>query len=517
MGGQPCGACPAVWPNPWSLRLPPKPLPVYAIGFEEDVVTPTIGSHKASWESNDATCQFRGWRQKSLSPGCVRYHLARLRAAASMAPTEREDIVVAHRTVLLASVCLQWRQDEGADVRQLVAGLVEVAADRQDVDLLGTDLRRTYRLRVETGELFLDDIGPVSDLLGKSVDVVHILFALSSKNVVLAAAARLRGSAVVLSPMSMIDRDFAAGSWFRRRRGTTGKRVALTLLRWAYRPFVQRYVCVSQNEEHSTSIPSRRAVLAPLARPDSPLGNIAENQGSAACRHDKLGPVAFVSRLDVHRKGVDRMTRWVQECADELPRPAVRLLAPPEDDPPADLRQLIDSGLVLWDAKTRGAALAPALQTCRGLMLLSRWECHPRILREGSLLGLPTLSTRACNFREVTAAIGAGVVVDGDDPADVQRGFDELGTADVDIHAAERLFDRRRIAEFLLDHLLAAAGEPGNPARSYYEVFSEGRRGGTGEPHSVRAFLRTVTRTPTPDGRRPGPSPDRPPGGTPGE
>src|SRR5690606_18179639 len=142
---------------------------------------------------------------------------------------------------------------------------------------------------------------------------------------------------------------------------------------------------------------------------------------------DPTGPAAYVGRFDVHRKGIDRLAAWLQVAADSTAeRPLLRLFAPAGDAPPPALAELIARGVVAWDTETSGADLAGPLRQCRALMLLSRYEGQPRVLREAALLGLPVITTTAGNFTEAITALGGGVVVDGDDPAAVQDAFAQV-------------------------------------------------------------------------------------------
>ena len=124
------------------------------------------------------------------------------------------------------------------------------------------------------------------------------------------------------------------------------------------------------------------------------------------------------------------------------------LLASDDPDPPHDIAELVGDGLIEWDTTTRGADLLPRLLACRGMVLLSRFEAQPRALREAAIAGLPVLTTPEANWSEAAEALGTGVVVDGDDPAAVQAGFERLPTLPRRGGRARELFDRRRLAGF---------------------------------------------------------------------
>jgi glycosyltransferase involved in cell wall biosynthesis len=186
------------------------------------------------------------------------------------------------------------------------------------------------------------------------------------------------------------------------------------------------------------------------------------------------GPLAFVTRLDTWRKGLDRLCYWLDACRDELPRPAVVLYAPDDGSSVPELMPgLMADGLLRWDTTSRGADLVHELQQARGVGLLSRWDGQPRVLREAALLGLPTLSTPASHFADVVTALGTGVMVhDPDEPRAVQRAFEALATQPRDPEPARRLFHRDSVGETLLALLQAAGASPRPAPVDHYRRFA---------------------------------------------
>jgi hypothetical protein len=232
------------------------------------------------------------------------------------------------------------------------------------------------------------------------------------------------------------------------------------------------FVCASREEIAQANLPPERCLLVPLAVPDSPLA-AAATEAALPGERAPAGPVAFTTRFDVHRKGIDRLCTWLDAQRAVLPRPAVLLLAPSDDPVPPDLGRLIADGLLEWDPTTRGADLLPRLAGCRGQMLLSRYDGQPRVLREAAVLGLPTLSTRASHFADAVAALGTGVIIDGDDLDDITAAYASLPGQPRHADAARRLFSRSRIGTYLWTAYGAVAAGDRNVPTSYYDEFAE--------------------------------------------
>lgn len=358
--------------------------------------------------------------------------------------------------------------DENGEVRELVAGMIAAAPVGSRV--LGSDCRSVYAIQERDGRLELDRLGSWRLLLAWRFDVVHVHLVIPPVQLAIALLTRLRGARVVLSPMSMLGSDFATSSWF-RDRGPVFRRFKPTFVsvwRTCWRAVASVFVCASAEEVQQAGLPPERCVLVPLAAPNSALGAAARNRG-APTMAPLDAPVALVSRLDIQRKGFDRMATWLRAFSGTLPRPAVRVFAPTPDEL-GPFAEFVDRGLLDWEPAVRGADLADALQGCRGVMLLSRWDGQPRVLREGVLLGLPTLATVSSHFMEVVAVLGSGVTVDGDDPSAVQAGFRQLADDPRSAARGRVLFDRDVIGTYLWATLAAAArgGRPDPP--SYYQA-----------------------------------------------
>jgi len=281
----------------------------------------------------------------------------------------------------------------------------------------------------------------------------------------------------VLVPFVLLTRDFAQNSWYLGRGGLF-RRVKPLLVRalgLVWGRVATTICCASSEEVRQSRVPPHKVVLLPWPYPDTPLARAA---GEGAIERNPDGPVALLSRLDPWRKGFDRVAAWLERHADDLPRPAVLLLAPRDDSDSVLVRrfaELTEAGLVEWDTTSQGAALTERLQQCRGVLLLSRWEGQPRALREALLLGLPVLTTPSSHLTEVFASIGGGMDVDGDNPDDVQRGFLALQGLPASAERARDTFGNRRVGEFLIDVLRGAAdGRPDrDPTGDYYAALQE--------------------------------------------
>lgn len=370
-------------------------------------------------------------------------------------------VLVVHRGLL-------WGRDESAEVNELVAGLLAPATGPA-LEVLATEGRRLFRARLAGATVDYLPAGALGADALTGVDLGWVHVPLHPSHLAIALRLRLRGRPVVLSPMGMLTRDFTGARWFSRTRfPRTLKPVAVGVLRVVWRVLASGFTCLSAREVQDSRLPPDRCVLTPWPVPASDLARAIGGPGQAAGGDLAGRPVAFVSRWDVWRKGIDRLGAWLRECAGRLPRPAVVLMAPVGDGAPEGLDEALSAGVLRWRPDIRGGDLLPALRRCRGVMLLSRWDGQPRVLREAAALGLPTLSTPSSHFAEVVAVLGKGAVVDGDDVGAIQAAFERLADADTDPARARVLLDRAEIGAFLGEAFRAVAAGAPVPERSYY-------------------------------------------------
>lgn len=384
--------------------------------------------------------------------------------------------------VLAVHGALHTRLYECSEVWQYLTAMV--AHPRSGaLQVSATDGETVYRVVVRDGRGEAEDSVPLPVALQAGVDVVCVFGALPWTHLLVALRARRRGARVVFVPLALLTRDFGRGSWYlgRGRIFRRAKPVLVRLLALLWGLVSSRVVCASMEEVRQSRFPRRKTVLLPWPHPDTPLGQAAR---SSTLAPEPEGPVALVTRVDPWRKGFDRVLAWLEGHGDDLPRPALLLLAPRSDavGPIADrpdtevvrrLDALEDLGLLEWDATTMGTDLIARLADCRGVLLLSRWDGQPRALREALLLGLPVLTNRSSHLTEVLDLLGAGVVVDGDDPVAVHRGFQALKGIAPDPGTARMLFDDERIATFLIDLLERTVSGAPPAASSYYAAMAD--------------------------------------------
>jgi hypothetical protein len=358
-------------------------------------------------------------------------------------------LLVVHRGLL-------HRRDDTIEVEQHLVGIIEAGGVR--VDVMASDGHSLLRPVVREDGVVYAHEGRFRPWSGRGFDVAYVHMPVPLVHLVVAACLRLAGTKVVFAPMAMLEDGYARSGWFRplSRPAVLAKVVAVRALRALWRSVADRFVCLSQEEVELTSLDRRRCLLVPWAAPSTALGRaVARGERSEAAdptpwtKADR--PAVFISRLDVHRKGIDRLCRWLLQYESSLPRPAVVLFTPPHPAPPAELVVAIDRGVLVWDVDTMGSDLVEPLRASRGSILLSRWEAQARALRESLLLGVPVLTTHPNHLHELAALTGGIEVVDGDDPASVQEAFEHLGKLAVDVEVVARVFDRRRIGAFLLD------------------------------------------------------------------
>lgn len=375
--------------------------------------------------------------------------------------------------VLIVNASWGWAREEGLDIQQLMNGMC--ATVPPGGRLMGTDGRSVFDVDLSDPS-HVEPLGSWRLLIRMRIDVAHVYMVLPPLHLLLAILLRVRGVPVVCTPIGMLGRNFATASWFKpnSRSRQRLKPFQVAVWAWCWRVVASGFFCLGQDEARQAGLPMSRCALAPMPVPISELASAIPAAASPQARTIESGsverPVALVSRFDPYRKGFDRIFHWVAEYASELPRPAVRVFAAsPEGVTEIGLGE--HHGWVHWDPDTRGAALAPALMACRAVILLSRWEGQPRVLREAALLGIPTISTACGNFCEVVTAIGAGVVVDGDRPEEINAAFVAVATHPRDPSRARAIFDPKRIAAYHWQVLEAVARSEEFPA-SYYELFT---------------------------------------------
>ena len=372
------------------------------------------------------------------------------------------------KKLLVVHSALGWRENEGAEIADLVAGLRRrvAAAGGQ---LLATNGRALFRVDTHGDDVAFTRIGGLSALIRTRIDAAHVHMVTQVRHLLVALFLRLRRVPVVLSPMAMLGDDFAASSWFRtpgrlRRRA---KPLLVRALRRCWTMLATLFVCTSAHEAQQARLSPSRVVLLPLPAPRSPLAALALTSDGRP-RSSPAGPVAYVGRFDVHRKGIDRLATWLQSRRDELPHPALRLFAPASDTAPPAIAELIADGVIDWDTRTTGADLAPELARCRALILLTRYEGQPRVVREAVLLGIPVITTAAANFSEAIAALDAGVVVDADRPDEIQAAFEAVSACSPSPASAAALFDRDRLGAVIYDALVDLANRGRVQVADYY-------------------------------------------------
>lgn len=380
--------------------------------------------------------------------------------------------------ILVVTAVLHERQVEGYEIYETVSGMV-ASAQREGVLVQATDGRRLFDTRLDgQGELHYDDRASLRHVFLRRYDVAHVHMVLPVHHLLLAVLLRLRGARIVVSPMSMLGDDFGGHSWFRESSAAflRFKPWAVRALGVMWRKVAFAFVVQSAEEVRLAHLPRHRCSLLPLPAPRSPLADAVLDVQATDAGGSGVGPLAFVSRLDSHRKGLDRLCAWLEAYRDELPRPAVVLYA--IDDGarrPDALARCVADGTLLWDTTSRGQDLVAGLSEARGVVLLSRWDGQPRVLREAALLGLPTLSTPASHFTEVVDALGSGVIVaEPDDPAAVHRGFLALEDQRRDAEAARLLFHRDSVGAVLLQ-VLCRIAEGETTSVDYYQQFVHGR------------------------------------------
>ncbi len=364
-------------------------------------------------------------------------------------------LLVVHRGLLT-------QRDEVADLCETVAGAVE-AGIPPNLELEVSDLRYRYRATVQGGAFEPVPLGRLTPaLLSRRYDIVLIHEPVPLMHLLFAAILRLSGTTVIHQPINMISRAYCLSSWF-APRSWLFRRVRPTLV-WAttvaWRYVADGFLCVSAHEIDDSNLSPDRCRIVRWPRPPTGLAAATfESDADRAGKPNAKGgageaPIAFVNRFDWHRKGFDRLCAWLEVHGDDLPRPAVLLLAPEPPDVPDRLQALVNDGLIEWNTTATGRSLHRELLRCRALLLLSRYDGQSRVLREASLAGLPTISTVDSHFSEIVSALGCGFIIDGDDPGDLHRAFIAVEEQVCSVEAARKLFDRTSIGAETVEALV---------------------------------------------------------------
>ena len=365
-------------------------------------------------------------------------------------------VLVVHRGLL-------QRRDESAEVEQHIVGLLDA-----DVEVYGSDGRYVYQAVSHGARLEYCPQGRLGVFAIRAIDVVHVHMPIPLAHIGVALLARFAAVPVVLSPMGMLGNAYSESSWFRGPGGpfTRGKPLIVRCLRVVWRHLADLFVCLGAQEAADAHLPWERTAVVPWPQPQTWVRRDETVREPSSQNRD--APVAFISRMDIHRKGIDRLAQWLLTFADVLPRPAAVLFAPDNGRRDARLEEARRRGLLEWDTVTRGAKLQARLAECRGVALLSRWESFPRALREAALLGLPTISPPEAQFAEIVQRVRAGAVIDPGDPAAVQQAFWQIAGQQGDPHVAAALFNRVAVGQFLAMVLRAAAERRRPDPQSYY-------------------------------------------------
>lgn len=357
---------------------------------------------------------------------------------------------------------------EAGELQQQVLGLLTADLGPHRVAVYVSDCRFVYQACLHDGAVLYCRLG-LLHRAGVDFDVAHVHMPVPAVHVSTAVRLRLRGVPVVLSPMGMLSDDFAGSTWFRGRPVFARlKPMVVAVLRVLWGLVANRFIGLGNEEMRLGHLPPSRTAAVPWPVPSTGLGRAHAETATGDGLGSARGPVAFVSRFDVHRKGIDRLAAWLRAYGDELPRPAAVLFASDDAPDTSFLDDVVRDGLLEWDTNTSGADLLHRLGDCRGVILLSRWEAQARAMREGALLGLPTISTPTGNFAEVNEILDKGVIVDGDDPASIHRAFEDITGMSRSFERARELFDPANVGAFLFSLLQAAArGTPWTDADYY--------------------------------------------------
>jgi hypothetical protein len=253
--------------------------------------------------------------------------------------------------VLVVHGDLLSRLYEAGEVWQTIAGLLRGANGPISVDV--TQGGPVWQAVLENGRASAGPKRPPEERRRDAYDVV-IIFGLIPvwPHLRWALRARLHRTPVLFAPLCMLTRDFASASWFKRRPRLVqaSKPLQVVVLRRVWDRLATLWLVATEEERRQTGLAPQRCALLAWPFPDTDLAASVRTHGPIDDVLDPDGPIAFVSRMDVPRKGIDRLCAWLQAHAAELPRPALRLIAPAGDDVPPTLSVLEEEGLLEWDA-----------------------------------------------------------------------------------------------------------------------------------------------------------------------
>ena len=170
--------------------------------------------------------------------------------------------------VLVVSKLILWRRDEGSELREQIAGMVEANA-AGTVEILVTDCRTVYTPHIEARQMRLEPRGSIAAIWFRGADVVHIMHLLPVlRHILIGALFRCRGAKIIFSPMAFLTDDFGLKSWtYRRPRlWTRSKSLALSGLRAAWNIVAHAFLCQSDYEVRSSRLPQREVRRGSLAQ-----------------------------------------------------------------------------------------------------------------------------------------------------------------------------------------------------------------------------------------------------------
>jgi glycosyltransferase involved in cell wall biosynthesis len=254
----------------------------------------------------------------------------------------------------------------------------------------------------------------------RSIDVVHLHGGFNPSNT--AVSARL--------PVPFVFSPHSAYDPVSLRRSRMRKRIYASLFERPMLRRAARVVALTEPEAAAISAFAPGAEIAVIPNGVAPVGDVDR----AAFRRE-LGltaerPLAvFVGRLDVARKGLDR----VVVALAGAPRWTAALVGPDFRDVDALRRQAGGAGVaerlrLVGERAPRDVVAADAAADV--FVLLSRWEGLPMALLEALAVGTPALVSPAVEAAVPVGGAGAGWVAADGDAASVLRAIERMSDAE---------------------------------------------------------------------------------------